>query len=680
MEPTTPRRPLSGFYFAAMVVVIISVLVLGGFAAWRLLYPLAPSVSNKPTNQAVAAKVARFGSDQEFRKYFVDGQALGNSYSLGGFAGSTAKVTTGLAPAPTAGPAAEPGSQAGLGAADNSQATIPTADRYSTTNVQVTGIDEPDIVKTDGSRLYISSDQPDGYAIPEPLSIVKGVPAPIINNTTSIVSALPVATMAKLGSLASSGNMLLAGHHLIIFSHNGLYGYDLTDPKNPNQVWKNTYEANNYLQSARLMNGKIYLVMSSYVSSDTVCPLPAMSIGSRTLSIPCTDIYRPATIMPIDTTYTAMIISPDTGAVEKILSFVGGSGSTVVSMFPDNLYVAYTISPDPVAIYYDFYRTAASDLIGAAYFNRLQRLSGYDLSLAAKMTEMEVIFQEYSASLDQAARTKWQTDLNQRMKTYVASRTRDFTRTGIVRIDLPNLTVADTGQVPGQLLNQFALDEYQNHLRVATTSSGGWFFGGSDTSVNDVYVLDQHLTTTGSVLDLGKGEQIYSVRFIGHRGYVVTFKQVDPFYVLDLSSPTKPVKAGELTIPGYSSYLHALSDTLILGVGQDNRQVKMTLFDVSDPANPKAQATQELAAGWTDIQSNHHAFLLDQPHSAVFLPAGGQGFVVTYTPTTLHLAATVSSLTASRAVYINDNLYVIGQHNIAVLDETDWTQVKTATF
>ena len=90
----------------------------------------------------------------------------------------------------------------------------------------------------------------------------------------------------------------------------------------------------------------------------------------------------------------------------------------------------------------------------------------------------------------------------------------------------------------------------------------------------------------GSVVDLGQGERIYSVRFIEDKGYVVTFKQVDPFYVLDLSDPMNPEKKGELKIPGYSSYLHPITKDKILGIGEENNKVKISLFDVSDPADP----------------------------------------------------------------------------------------------
>ena len=122
-------------------------------------------------------------------------------------------------------------------------------------------------------------------------------------------------------------------------------------------------------------------------------------------------------------------------------------------------------------------------------------------------------------------------------------------------------------------LDEFALDEYQGNLRVATTIGAsrnffGFGFNSAD-SVSDVTVLDANLKELGAVQDLGKSEQIYSVRFIQDKGYVVTFRQTDPFYVLDLTNPNSPRLRGELKIPGFSSYLHPISKDEILGIGRE---------------------------------------------------------------------------------------------------------------
>jgi hypothetical protein len=165
-------------------------------------------------------------------------------------------------------------------------------------------------------------------------------------------------------------------------------------------------------------------------------------------------------------------------------------------------------------------------------------------------------------------------------------------------------TYRATGDVPGFVLNQYSMSEHQDRLRVATTREPLWFPDGSATeSESRVTVLAEaagRLTTVGGVGGLGKGERIYAVRFLGDRGYVVTFRQTDPLYTLDLSDPTAPRVRGELKILGYSAYLHPVGEDRLLGVGQDATErgqttgAQLSLFDVSDAARPRriAQAAR----------------------------------------------------------------------------------------
>ncbi len=145
-----------------------------------------------------------------------------------------------------------------------------------------------------------------------------------------------------------------------------------------------------------------------------------------------------------------------------------------------------------------------------------------------------------------------------------------------------------TGTVPGFILNNYALSEHDGDLRVASTEEAPWMTGASGAS--RVTVLRQdgaRLNRIGAVGGLGEaGERIFGVRFIGERGYVVTFRQTDPLYTLDLSDPTAPKVAGQLKIPGYSAYLHPVGENLLLGVGREGSAVKASLFDVSNLAAP----------------------------------------------------------------------------------------------
>jgi hypothetical protein len=188
-----------------------------------------------------------------------------------------------------------------------------------------------------------------------------------------------------------------------------------------------------------------------------------------------------------------------------------------------------------------------------------------------------------------------------------------------------------SGAVPGYLLNQFSLSEYHGYLRVATTSKPIWWGPPPVNSQSRVTVLADRggaLAAVGEVSGLGVGQQIYSVRFLGDAGYVVTFRHVDPLYTLDLSSPSSPRVAGQLELEGYSAYLHPVGQGLLLGVGREVRQgivpagTQLELFDVSNPAAPRLLAHLGLGDGSSSqVQFDHHAFLFWPPTSLAVLPA-----------------------------------------------------------
>lgn len=174
-----------------------------------------------------------------------------------------------------------------------------------------------------------------------------------------------------------------------------------------------------------------------------------------------------------------------------------------------------------------------------------------------------------------------------------------------------------SGAVPGHLLNQWAMSEHAGHLRVATTVGDAWSDGG-DPSESLVTVLDlgdPALPVVGQVDGLGVTERIYAVRFMGDVGYVVTFRETDPLYTLDLADPTAPRATGELKINGYSAYLHPIGDDLLIGVGQDAEDdgrtigLQVSLFDVADPADPQRLDQLTIEDGYSEVEYDHHAFL-----------------------------------------------------------------------
>ncbi|MBI3443385.1 beta-propeller domain-containing protein [Candidatus Woesebacteria bacterium] len=604
------------------------------------------------------ADLKKFSSEEEFKAYIQKGQqASGAFYGFGG--------GLGLERAPSV--------DIGL----PSLGALPP-ERISETNVQVKGIDEPDIVKTDGAKIYVSSELGKIYpARGIPIIEDRILPPPEFNNDTKIVNAFPPSGLVKESIIDKSGNLLLHGNILIVFSADSIYGFDVSNPKSPTEKWKIKLEENTQLSQARLFDGKLYIVTKLQINPSRPCPIIPMSFGISRLSIPCIEIYYPVTPTNVDVTYTGVSIDPKTGQALNKVSFVGSSGQSVTYMSKNAIYITYPILPDTVQIMYGFLKENAKDLIDEATLKSLEKLISYDISNQSKMTELQVILERFYNSLSADQRLKIQNEIQNRLSLYSKSHKREFEKTGIVKTALTNFDVSATGTVAGSPLNQFALDEYQNNLRVAVTVGGNWFLGfGQSESANDVYILDKNLKEIGSVSDLGLTERIYSVRFIEDKAFVVTFRQIDPFYVLDLSNPASPRRTGELKIPGFSSYLHPINKDKIIGVGQENQNVKISLFDVSDPVSPTEVSKYNLDEFWTEVSQTHHAFLLDDKHGVFFLPGGKGGYIFSYKNDVLQLSKAISETQVRRAIFINDYMYIIGENKIVVLSEADWEIVN----
>ncbi len=212
--------------------------------------------------------------------------------------------------------------------------------------------------------------------------------------------------------------------------------------------------------------------------------------------------------------------------------------------------------------------------------------------------------------------------------------------TEIHRFDIsdPDQTAyTSSGSVDGYMLSQWSMSESEGILRVASTTSPPFDPTGEQQEESESYVTalataGDRLTRVGRVGGLGRGEQIYAVRFIGDVGYVVTFRQVDPLYTLDLSDPTAPRVVGELKIPGYSAYLHPVGEGLLLGVGQDadssgrTTGLQASLFDVSDPANPVRVDQETFGSGSSsEVEYDHHAFSWFTDHGLALFPVESYG-------------------------------------------------------
>lgn len=556
-------------------------------------------------------------------------------------------------------------------------------ERVSETTVQVSGIDEPDIVKTNGKEIYFSSGKnyyPRNFFIEDIEK--KSLP---ITKETKIIKAFPHADLAIQNKIDKTGNLLLDNDTLVIFSGQEIFGYDVSDSQFPEQKWRLELDSKNYLVSARLYKNKIYLVTQNRIDSYHPCPIKPFTAGADSLTIECKDIHHPITTIPVDTTFIASVIDPVSGKIENNLSFIGSSSASIVYMSEKGIYITYSYY-ESMDFFFNFFRQECRDIIPGEIIKKLEKLEKYDISESSKMMEFQIILEQYQNSLDNDERLKMENEITNRIVNYLKNHKRELEKTGIIKIRLDKFAVSANGVIPGILLNQFSLDEYDNYLRVAVTVGGNrnirmqGFAGSTGESSNDIYVLDKNLKIIGSLKDLGVTERIYSARFVQDKGYLVTFKQIDPFFVIDLSEPKNPKLKGELKIPGYSSYLHPITKDKILGIGKEGSKVKISLFDVSSPEKPLEKHKYFLDEYWSDILNTHHAFLLDLKHQIFFMPGNRGGYVFSYKGDKLELKRAVSGIRAKRAVYINDYLYIIGDNKLVVLNELDWKEVNAIEF
>ena len=286
-------------------------------------------------------------------------------------------------------------------------------------------------------------------------------------------------------------------------------------------------------------------------------------------------------------------------------------------------------------------------------------------------------------------------------------------------LEQSNVIYKNVGSVPGEVLNQFSMDEKDGYFRIATTDRDSW---NDETSKNNLYILNENLEKVGEIENLAKGEEIYSVRFMGNRAYMVTFKETDPLFVIDLSDVTNPTVLGELKIPGYSNYLHPYDDTHIIGFGENTKVdkygntisngMKMALFDVSDPNNPQELYSVNIGGSGTysEILYNHKALLFSKEKNLIAFPISiseeegnyysklkFQGAIVyeLNLDKGFNLKGTIAHMEVKngyedydytkeveRIIYINDSLYTLSKSlikatNINTMEEESFVEIET---
>jgi uncharacterized secreted protein with C-terminal beta-propeller domain len=590
--------------------------------------------------------VTTFDSPAEYRAYIQRGQSRsghGSPLLAGGFDRSTVVRDD----AARAQPEAQQGGDDAAAGGDGGG-----VDRHSETNVQVQGIDEPDVLKTDGEWIYYAGYERGWRGTHDEHGAVLDATDPSAPNVT--------------GEVPAGEEYLLADETLVSIGEETVHGFDVSDPAEPVEEWTRTL--NHSVHTARLLNGTVYLVLEE--RPDPVEPCPVAPMGGDGPTVDCQDVYRPAGGQPGDATYTALALEPETGNVGETVSFVGSGENTVVYVSRDAIYLSYEQSRPTAQTRLTYLLGTGSTHLDSVALDRLRELRGYDLTPGAMRTEIRSAVRASKRRQSESEREDFEKSLQEGYREFVDEHKREIVRTGIVRIGLDErrLSVTASGSVPGRLLNQFSMGEREGHLQVATTTNPS-----GSVWENDLYTLSTNLTIEDSITGLGTDQRIYSVRYVGDRAYIVTFRQVDPFYVIDTADPTDLQKLGKLKLPGYSEYMHPLGEDRILGIGEEERRVKATIFDASDPEDPVVEDDVVLDDHWSAVSRSHHAFLLDEKHEVFFLPGSDGGHIYSYADGLDRVKTVDTDGPAVRALYIDDYLYVFGTDEVVVLDQTDWS-------
>lgn len=593
---------------------------------------------------------------------------------------------------------------------------------FSTTNVQVAGIDEGDIVKTNGEKIFIGKNNK--------LVVINNVTPPLEDIYNLEISKEITNYEYYTGPQETIRTILLDNDLLYLvttkyrneskFDSSLLYPQMIYIPTTVVTTYKikedsldklSTIEVEGEYYQSRLKEGFIYLITNTnnfFYSSprllDDIIISPIKEEKSGNIKT-----TERTMIMPRDGTpdnkniYTITTIKYDESddsvidSLDLLLDY-----SSTIYMSEKNLYIAHKENSYWGPWFFRGYYNDNLDVFKAIYKNVYPKSIQEDIEDNLDDSEkIKEILNDYYNSLDADEKEDLYKEISKATDKYYQEKQRERQKTNISKIELEEngkLGEITTGFVNGELLNQFSLDEDKDgYLRVAIT------YRDSDYKSNSgIVILDSYLEEYSTLEDLAKDERIYSVRFMGDKVFLVTFKQIDPFFVIDLSDRENPEVLGYLKIPGYSSYLHPISDTLILGIGQDTKEnqwggvsqagVKLTLFDVSDYSDPKEVATYNVSAenSYTPVQNDHKAFLYIPKNNLIVLPVseyyntrGSETnfYILEITDDDIVKKETLSHNqdygNLLRSLYIGDELYTISSNQIVTynFNTEDTTEV-----
>ena len=545
--------------------------------------------------------------------------------------------------------AEESGSTGGMGAGDD----------YSGTNVQVAGIDEGDIVKTDGKYIYVIHDAE--------LVIFKADGANTVEVSRTEVgmsnydesgekesyryyseSKYPEQMFVGEGRLALISEYSKYDEARIDgkwVSNNENYAcvdfYDVSDPAAPKLM--QSFGQDGHILGTRLMDGRLY-VMTSYWVWDC-------EEGDPSTYVPILYKAGEARIMAADKIY----INP------------WGCDST-----------EYVVG------------------------------CGYDLSSGERFAEQSALGCGDKLYMNAGGiyvmGTHWFDNVTNTYSesVYTVEEHLNGSETQIIRFSVDDLTITASGKVPGYMESQFSADEYEGYLRLVTTRNDSGYkvyrdetydfenykWDDSETT-NALYVLDGKLQIVGKVEDLAPGERIYSARFDGPIGYFCTFRNMDPLFAADISDPTAPKILSALKISGFSEYLHGWSADRLFGLGNEadeedgwREELKLVMFDTSDKANVTVKHTLVLEdADYSEALYDHKAVFIDPERNYIGFAAEDSYYIYSYDDANgfklMYQYDSNDWMGNTRGVRIGDCAYIVDYDEIVVISMTDWTWIKT---
>ena len=571
------------------------------------------------TNQiAGQGNLKKFSSYSELKDFIKQNSEAGYyNYGLRGMETTLAKSTdTGVAAPVASGTTAGESQNAG---------------EFSTTNIQVEGVDEADIVKNDDKYIYAVSGS----------SIV-------------IVDAFPAENAKIVSQINISGNIqeiFVNKDKLIVFGQEqeryySVMGdiavakvgimqpryynpesfvmiYDISDMSNP-VLYNNISVNGNYLQS-RMIGSYVYFIINQPVYNYDNIILPRITEAGSTKEVQASEIYY--FDVPdesyIFSTITALDI--DSNEISSRTFMIGYTQNIYVSK--DNIYLTYMKRLSTRYYYEKLIDDAYIPVLPADLAGKAKEIRNSNSTYYTKIDEIGRILQDYSETLDVDARLKLQNDVqdrNEKLQQEIAKET-DKTVMHRISVNKNEISHEAQGEVQGSVLNQFSMDEYNDYFRIATTSES-WRTG--EQSKNNLYVIDMNLNIKGNIENLAEGERIYSARFIQDRAYLVTFRQTDPLFVIDLKNPETPAVLGYLKVPGVSDYLHPYDENHIIGVGRDASEegritgMKLSLFDITNFSNP-IEISKYIIGGkgtYSEALNDHKAFLFSKSKNLLVIP------------------------------------------------------------